>query len=108
MRFDQKRSLVSRTFERSSYPIDSFLQVVDFLTDFRSNRINPHRKYDHPNSHLGRETEEKVHGAFMLAGRFGPTAITQVSALKDQVNKEKKGAATQTASEGPRGSNRRP
>ncbi|UUZ76961.1 hypothetical protein LP414_06065 [Polaromonas sp. P1(28)-13] len=48
MRLDQKSYLASRTFERSSYPIDSFLQVVDFSTDFRSNRINPHRKYDHP------------------------------------------------------------
>ena len=43
-----RKVLWSRTFERSNYPIDSFLQVVDFWTDFRSNRINPHRKYDHP------------------------------------------------------------
>lgn len=56
MRLDQKSSLVSRTFERSSYPIDCFLQVVDFSTDFRSNRINPHQKYDHPRTLL-------IHGA---------------------------------------------
>ena len=38
------------SFERSSYPTVALLQVIDFSTNFPSNRINPHRKCDYPKS----------------------------------------------------------
>jgi conjugal transfer/type IV secretion protein DotA/TraY len=37
------------------------------------------------NSTLGRDTEDKVHGVFMLAARFGPNAISQVGGLKEKL-----------------------
>lgn len=48
----------------------------------------------HINSHLGRETEDKVHGVFMVAGRFAPNAMSQVGALREQMNKAKASGAT--------------
>ncbi|MEJ8837551.1 DotA/TraY family protein [Ramlibacter sp. AN1133] len=58
-------------------------------------------------SHLGRETEDKVHGVFMIGARFAPNAMGQVGALRDQLNKGKaaanKAGATASASAAGRG-----
>ena len=49
------------------------------------------------NSHLGRETEDKVHGVFMMAARFGPNAISQVGGLKEKLATAKAGAKQASA-----------